>query len=112
MKELEHKTGSWRNVLAYQARTATCTRPHGLGPVAQYMGINRGDRFDYLSSMSSPARGRALFAEREFPADHPRNRLRYVCGDMNTTLVRTKLGRTIVVQHDTTTPRPYSRHNT
>ena len=75
------------------------------------MDINRGDRFDYLSSMSSPALGRQLYAKREFPADHIRNQAKYICGDMNTSLIKTARGRTIMVQHDTTTPRPYTRHN-
>ena len=110
MKEIDRKTGSWRT--DWQARRNGNLYPtHGLGPIAQYMGINRGDRFDYMSSMSSPAVGRAAYARREFPADHPRNRLDYISGDINTSLIKTRKGRTILVQYDTTTPRPYSRHN-
>jgi hypothetical protein len=75
------------------------------------MNINRGDKFDYLVSMSSPALGRALYANKEFPANHPRNQKKYIAGDMNSTLIKTQLGRSIVVQHDTTTPRPYTRLN-
>lgn len=75
------------------------------------MNINRGDRFDYLTSTSSAALGRQAYAQREFPTTHERNKLNYIAGDMNTTVIKTKLGRSIVVQHDTTTPRPYSRHN-
>ncbi|WP_028773083.1 Gfo/Idh/MocA family protein [Shewanella waksmanii] len=110
MKELESKTGSWRTHW-HTKRNGNLYPTHGLGPVSQYMNINRGDRFDYLTSMSSPALGRQLYAQREFAADHPRNQLNYINGDINTTLIKTKLGRTIMVQHDTTTPRPYSRHN-
>jgi len=110
MKEMERKTGSWRT--KYHSQINGNLYPtHGLGPVSQYMNINRGDRFDYLSSMSSPAVGRAAYAKREFAADHPRNAMKYICGDMNTSLIKTVKGRTIMVQHDTTTPRPYSRHN-
>ena len=110
MKEIERKTGSWRT--GYQAKLNGNLYPtHGLGPIAQYMNINRGDRFDYLSSMSSPALGRAAYAKREFPADHQRNQLQYICGDINTSMLKTVKGRTIMIQHDTTTPRPYSRHN-
>ena len=110
MKEIEHKTGSWRTYW-HTKRDANLYPTHGLGPVAQYMGINRGDRFDYLSSMSSPALGRAAYAKREFPPEHERNALDYICGDINTSVIKTVGGRTILVQHDTTTPRPYSRHN-
>ncbi|WP_193165126.1 Gfo/Idh/MocA family protein [Microbulbifer hainanensis] len=110
MKEIDRMTGSWRTKW-HTLRDANLYPTHGLGPIAQYMGVNRGDRFDYLSSMSSPALGRAQYAKREFPADHPLNQAKYICGDMNTSLIKTVKGRTIMVQHDTTTPRPYSRRN-
>ncbi len=110
MKEIEYKTGSWRTFW-HAKRNGNLYPTHGLGPIAQYMDINRGDRFDYMNSMSSPAVGRAAYARREFPAEHDRNALNYISGDMNTSLIKTKKGRTIMVQHDTTTPRPYSRHN-
>jgi hypothetical protein len=110
MKEIDSKTGSWRTY--WHTKTDGNLYPtHGLGPVSQYMNINHGDRFDYLTSTSSPAIGRQAYAEREFSAAHERNQLKYIAGDMNTTLIKTKLGRSIMVQHDTTTPRPYSRHN-
>lgn len=110
MKEIEHKTGSWRTHW-HTKRDGNLYPTHGIGPVSQYMNINRGDRFDYLTSMSSPALGRAAYAEREFAPSHERNQLNYIAGDMNTTLIKTVKGRSIMVQHDTTTPRPYSRHN-
>ncbi len=83
---------------------------HGLGPVCQYMDVNRGDRLTYLVSMSSASlrmneRAKALSAE--FPWLKPE----YQLGDMNTTLIKTHRGRTIMVQHDTHSPRPYSRIN-
>ncbi len=110
MKDIDEGTGSWRTGW-HERRNANLYPTHGLGPIAQYMNINRGDRFDYLSSMSSPALGRQLYAKREFPPEHLRNQVKYICGDMNTSLIRTVKGRTIMVQHDTTTPRPYTRHN-
>ncbi|MFC3034600.1 Gfo/Idh/MocA family protein [Pseudoalteromonas fenneropenaei] len=110
MKELTRKTGSWRTFW-HTTVNGNLYPTHGLGPVSQYMNINRGDRFDYITSMSSPALGRAAYAKREFPADHSRNKLKYIAGDMNTSIIKTVKGRTIMVQHDTTTPRPYSRHN-
>ena len=110
MKEIEGSTGSWRTYW-HTKMDGNLYPTHGLGPVSQYMNINRGDRFDYLTSTSSPALGRKAYAEREFPAVHERNSLNFIAGDMNTTLIKTKNGRSIMVQHDTTTPRPYSRHN-
>jgi hypothetical protein len=111
MKELERGEGSWR--LAYHVSTDGNLYPtHGLGPVAQYMNCERGDdRFERLVSFSSPAFGRQLAAARDFPEDHQRNQQTYRCGDMNTSIIKTQLGRTILVQHDTTSPRPYSRLN-
>ncbi|CAH9051265.1 Glycosyl hydrolase family 109 protein 1 [Pseudoalteromonas holothuriae] len=110
MKEVDHKTGSWRTDW-HSKRNGNLYPTHGLGPVSQYMNINRGDRFDYLTSMSSPALGRAAYAKQEFDPQHQRNQANYIAGDMNTTMIKTVLGRSIMVQHDTTTPRPYSRHN-
>jgi predicted dehydrogenase len=83
---------------------------HGLGPVAQYMGIHSGDRFDYLVSMSSPER--ALSARRDaLPAGDPRRAEKFACGDINTSLLKTALGRTIMVQFSLAMSRPYSRIN-
>lgn len=110
MKEIDRKTGSWRTY-RHTMHNGNLYPTHGLGPIAQYMNINRGDRLDYITSMSSPALGRAAYAKREFPAGHERNSLKYIAGDMNTSIIKTVKGRSIMVQHDTTTPRPYSRHN-
>jgi len=83
---------------------------HGLGPIAQYMGIHGGDRFERLVSMSSLEHALSLLRDK-LPAGDPRRQETYVCGDTNTTLIRTALGRTIMVQFDIATPRPYSRIN-
>ena len=84
---------------------------HGLGPVAQCMNVNRGDAFDYLVSMSSPTRGLHEYASAAFGADSPQAKERYVLGDVNTSLIKTKLGKTIILIHDTNLPRPYTRIN-
>ena len=84
---------------------------HGLGPIAQYMDINRGDRFDFLVSMSSLE---ASLSEHSLSVENDSefyNRQDFEHGDMNNTLVKTALGRTILIQHDVVTPRPYSRIN-
>lgn len=84
---------------------------HGIGPLAQCLDINRGDQFDFAVSMSSNARGLDLYAQKNLAPDDPRARAHYALGDMNSSLIRTRLGRSILLQHDTTTPRPYSRIN-
>ena len=65
---------------------------HGLGPIANCLDINRGDRFDYLVSMSGPSRGLQAWAAEHFPADAPKRRERYVLGDVNTSLIKTAHG--------------------
>ena len=83
---------------------------HGLGPIAQIMGINQGDRMEYLSSVSTNQVGLHQWAKDNFK-DDARVTLseRYALGDMNTTIIQTAKGRNIMIQHDTTSPRPYSR---
>jgi predicted dehydrogenase len=82
---------------------------HGLGPIANCLDINRGDRFEYLTSMSSPSRGLQNWAAEHFPEDAPQRKEKFVLGDVNTSLIKTARGRTIMVQHCTNLPRPYSR---
>jgi hypothetical protein len=110
MNEVERGTGSWRTY--HYAKTNGNLYPtHGLGPVAQYLNINRGDRFDYMSSVSSPARVREIYAREHFPEDHKWNTLKFICGDINTSIIKTVGGKTIMVQWDEQLPRPYTRHN-
>lgn len=94
-----------------QHRNGSLYPTHGLGPICQVMNINRGDQMEYLTSMSSAdfqmaARAKAEAAKdpfyNEFTTEHYR-------GNMNTTTVRTYNGRTIMIQHDVTSTRPYSR---
>lgn len=84
---------------------------HGLGPIAQCMNINRGDRFEKLTSMSTNDFTMNEMAKEkagadEFFADYVNKPYR---GNMNTTLVRSAKGKTVMVQHDVSSPRPYSR---
>jgi hypothetical protein len=100
--------GLWRRAHAMK-RNGNLYPTHGLGPVAQCMNVNRGDRLEYLVSMSGPSRGLQEYAQAHFPADAPQRKERFVLGDVNVSLVRTANGRTIYVSHDTNLPRPYSR---
>ena len=84
---------------------------HGLGPVAQCMDINRGDKFDHLVSMSTGdftmnKMVKELAAKDAFFNEYVDKPFR---GNMNTTLVRSNKGKTVMVQHDVSTIRPYSR---
>jgi hypothetical protein len=84
---------------------------HGLGPVCQIMNINRGDQMDYLVAMQSDdflmaAKAKSLAAEDDFYKEYAGKKYR---GNMNNTVIRTHKGKTILVQHDVSSPRPYSR---
>jgi predicted dehydrogenase len=103
--------GLWR-IPEHIGRNGNLYPTHGLGPVAQYLSINRGDRFERLVSFSSPAAGLVDYAAKNLPADHPRRGMKFACGDLNTSIVKTARGRTILVQHDTSNATPYSRLNT
>ncbi len=100
--------GLWRRAWAMKVN-GNLYPTHGLGPVANCLDINRGDRFDYLVSMSGPSRGLQAWAAEHTPADSPKRREEYVLGDVNVSMIKTVRGRTIVVEHCTNLPRPYSR---
>ena len=102
--------GLWRRTHSV-SRNGNLYPTHGLGPVANCMDINRGDRFEYLVSMSSNSRGLQQYAEAHLPFDAPQRHERYALGDVNVSLIHTVNGRTIFLSHDTNLPRPYSRIN-
>ena len=102
--------GLWRRAHSV-SRNGNLYPTHGLGPVANCMDINRGDRFEYLVSMSSNSRGLQQYAKAHFPPDALERRERYTLGDVNVSLIHTVNGRTIFLSHDTNLPRPYSRIN-
>jgi hypothetical protein len=102
--------GLWRRTW-HTERNGNLYPTHGLGPVSNYMGINRGDRFDYLVSMSTPARGLAEYRAMHIPRSDPKWKERYIEGDMNMSLIKTANGLVIHLQHDVSNPHPYSRIN-
>jgi predicted dehydrogenase len=82
---------------------------HGFGPICHIMNIHRGDRMSHIVSMSTKQVGMSIYAEDKFGDDSEYASRDYKRGDMNTSLVRTEKGKTIMIQHDVTSPRPYSR---
>lgn len=79
---------------------------HGLGPISFYLHIGRGDTYSHLTSMSSRELNLSETAKR---MNSPYTQFK--CGDMNSTLIKTELGKTILLQFDVHTGRPYSRIN-
>ncbi len=111
MEDIDRGTGSWRTH-HYAKRNGNLYPTHGLGPVAQYMNLARTeDNFTRMVSFSSPAKGRKAYAMKNYDADHKWNKLDFKGGDINTSIIKTTLGRTVMVQWDETSPRPYSRLN-
>ncbi len=76
------------------------------------MNIHRGDKMDYLVSMSTDQFGMTKYATEKYGADSKEAKQEYKMGDMNTTLIRTHKGHTIMIQHDVASPRPYNRLHT
>ncbi len=102
--------GLWRRK-PHAERNGNFYPTHGLGPVAWYMDIHKGDRFTRLVSMSSREASLTAYRDAKVASDSPKRKEKYRCGDMNTSLLQTALGRTVVLQHDVVTPRPYDRIN-
>ena len=84
---------------------------HGLGPIARIMNINRGDRLDYLVSLESKQASLEAYGKGRFPPDSWQANWKVVKGDMNQSLIRTVMGKSILLQHDVMSPRPYTRLN-
>lgn len=96
----------WR-IKHHEKRNGNFYTTHGLGPVSFYMDIGRGDNYDHLVSMSSREQSLSMAAKEQNSKFS-----KFACGDMNTTLIRTKKGKSIMLQFDVHTGRPYSRLNT
>ncbi len=82
---------------------------HGIGPCAMYTGINRGNRFTRINSFASKARGLHEYTvARSGGTTHPSTQVQFKLGDIVTTTLACENGETILLQHDTSLPRPYS----
>jgi len=81
---------------------------HGIGPTAMMIDINRGNRFTQLVSYSTKARGLHEYIVTKGGASHPNAKVNFKLGDVVSTLISTVNNETILLQHDTDLPRPYS----
>lgn len=101
----DYYQGQWR-IRHHVDRNGNFYTTHGIGPVSMYMEIGRGDTFTRLTSMSSQEAALSAAAKKsntEFK--------QFACGDVNTTLLQTAKGRSVMLQFDVHTGRPYSRIN-
>ncbi len=107
----ERGEAEWR-VRHYRERNGNLYPTHGLGPLSQYMNLGRGeDQFSHLVSLSSRSLSFTRFAKKHFDEQHEWNERPFSCGDINTSIIKTHLGNTILLQWDECSLRPYTRHN-
>ncbi|MDD5707134.1 MAG: Gfo/Idh/MocA family oxidoreductase [Kiritimatiellae bacterium] len=94
--------------LNFLCRNGDLYPTHELGPIAKYLNLNRGNRMLSLVSMASKAAGLNAWL-REHRPDHPLAGARINQGDIVNTIIKCANGETILLTHDCTLPRPYSR---
>ncbi len=107
----EHEGGYWNMWRLEQnaTRNGNLYPTHGFGPLCHILNIHRGDKMDYVVSLSSNQFGMTEYAKAKFGENSDLAKREYKNGDMNTSLIRTANGKTMLIQHDVTSPRPYSR---
>jgi hypothetical protein len=102
--------GLWRR-LENELRNGNVYPTHGLGPVCNYLDVNRGDRLEYMVSMSSLSAGLQAYRKDKIGADDPKQKETYKNGDLNISLIHTAKGRLIELEHNVAEPQPYDRIN-
>ncbi|MCS3862914.1 putative dehydrogenase [Salinibacter ruber] len=98
---------SWRTE-HHTKRNGDLYTTHGIGPVAHWLDINSGNRFERLTSTATKARGLHDHIVEEGGTDHPKADTNFAKGDVVTSTITTANGESIVMTHDTSLPRPYS----
>jgi predicted dehydrogenase len=79
---------------------------HAIGPIANCLDINRGNKFEFLTSMSTKSLGLNKYIKDKFGPDHPSAKLEYKNGDINTSHIKCYNGEVITINFDTQSPRP------
>ncbi len=102
-----HAEARWRTQHSVD-RNGDIYPTHGLGPVAHWMDINRGNKFNYLSSFATKAKGLHKYVVDQAGENHPNAKVNFKLGDIITTNISCENGENIVLIHDTNSPRPYS----
>ena len=107
MGETAFSEAQWRTQHSVM-RNGDIYPTHGIGPVANCMDINHGNRFLSIASMATKARGLNNFIVEKGGANHPYAKINFNLGDIVTSMIKCANGETIIVTHDTNLPRPYS----
>jgi hypothetical protein len=98
---------SWRTLHSVN-RNGDLYPTHGIGPVAMMIDINRGNRFTELVSYSTKSKGLHEYIVKNGGENHPNAKVNFKLGDIVTTMIKCANNETILLQHDTNLPRPYS----
>jgi hypothetical protein len=106
-------SGGWENRHYrkdnYLLRNCENYPTHELGPIAEVLDINRGNRMTTLNSVASKSAGLHEYILKRKGADSPDAKLQFAQGDVVTTIIKCARGETIVLTLDTTLPRAYTR---
>lgn len=103
---IENRHYRFRN---YENRNGEIYPTHEAGPIAKYLNINRGNRFVALTSMASKTRGLHQWILDNKGAGHEHAKIDFTQGDIVTTMIKCVHGETVLLIHDTSLPRVYSR---
>jgi hypothetical protein len=105
----DNKTGDQKWPAEYLLKYNRDQYPtHAVGPIISWMDINRGDIFTEIYSTASASKGINAYFNRKFGPDHPNSKIKWKQGDIVTSLLKTKSGKTLVINYDMQLPRPYS----
>lgn len=103
---LEATGGRYFRGVQHEKRNGDLYPTHGVGPIATYLDVNRGNRFVSVASTASKARGLSDWAEKNLAPDHPSRQIDWAHGDVVTTVLRCANGESVTVVHDVSLPRP------
>ena len=78
---------------------------HSIGPACRLLDIHRTDRMHYLTAMQTDA----FLGEQTYQEVMGETCNSFANGDQTSTMIRTVKGKTILIQHNVMTPRPYNR---
>jgi predicted dehydrogenase len=105
----DSKTGEQRWPAEYLLKYNRDQYPtHAVGPVISWLDINRGDTFTEIVSTATASKGINAYFKRKFGENHPNANLKFKQGDIVTSVLKTKMGKTLVINYDMQLPRPYS----
>lgn len=103
------RTDSGWDLKHLEKRNGNIYPTHGFGPICHVLNIHRGDKLEYIVSMSGKQVGMSEYTKATFGEEHEFSKKDYKLGDYNTSLIKTAKGKTMLLQQNITNPRPYSR---